>query len=128
MPRPLRVLYLYAEADAPLRRALEEQLAVFRRSGQLAEWGADWLLAGDQVLPELTRQIQEADVLVPIVSAALFSSDRDYQLLLLALRRHDDEGTPLVPIGAVASLALGRAEGPAARSIRSPQSQCRVPP
>ena len=80
MSKPVRVLYIYAEADAPLRRALEEQLAVFRRQGQIEEWGADWLLAGAAIQPEVARMLDWEGIAAFVAhweSLPLFATERD---------------------------------------------------
>lgn len=95
---PVRVLYIYASADAPLREALQAHLAVLTRRGEIEGWGVDWLLAGEQVQAEVARRLAAADLLVPLVSPDLFASDREHALLEQALRRHREHGTPLAPV------------------------------
>lgn len=95
---PARVFYIHAPADDAFLGALEVHLAVLARQGRIEGWHAGLLTPGAEIGRQIEEHIQSAQVVLLLVSPDLFASDRDYALLLRALRRHDDQAIHLVPV------------------------------
>lgn len=104
--RPVQVMYLYAAADSEDRDSLEKHLWGLRWQRLVQTWDASRLLAGSET-QEATQHLREAEVVLVLTSANLFSDPQAMQLLDRALatpelviiavqvRMVDLESTPL---------------------------------
>ena len=96
---PVNVFFCYAPEDEELRAELETHLALLRRQGFVRSWSARVIGAGEEWRGAIDRRLDEADLILLLVSADFLASDYLYDVELgRALERHRAERTRLVSI------------------------------
>jgi hypothetical protein len=96
---PVNVFFCYAPQDEELRRELETHLALLKRQGFVRSWSARMIGAGEEWRGAIDRHLEEADVILLLVSADFLASDYLYDVeLRRALERHRTERTKVVSI------------------------------
>lgn len=73
--RPVRVFYSYAEQDEGYQKALETHLALMQRHGLIKPWHRRNIKAGSGLGEEVDRNLDQADLVLLLVSADFFASD-----------------------------------------------------
>ncbi len=97
--RPTRLFVIYSRADDRYLNALRTQLAPLRTEGLLADWCDRMMEPGSEVDVELQRHLDEAELIVVLVSADLFASN--YCSLVeipRAIERHESGEARVMPI------------------------------
>ncbi len=94
----LKVFLMYAPEDEAVKTALDTQLNPIKRTEFIETWDESQLLAGAEKDQEITQRIQEADIILPLITANFFGSDQIDQQLQLALRRHEAKETVVIPL------------------------------
>ncbi|PWC47895.1 toll/interleukin-1 receptor domain-containing protein [Azospirillum melinis] len=69
----------YSHKDEALRQELEVQLSMLRRQGLIEVWNDRRILAGDAVDGTISRHLEEADVVLLLVSADFLASNYCYE-------------------------------------------------
>jgi TIR domain-containing protein len=96
---PVNVFFCYAPQDEELRGELETHLALLRRQGFVRSWSARRIGAGEEWRGAIDQHLEEADLILLLVSADFLASDYLYDVeLRRALERHRTERTKLVSI------------------------------
>lgn len=97
--QPPLVFIIYAREDEPFRAELKKQLLPMERSGMLRVWTDRELIAGDHWEPEIKRQLQNADLILMLVSSDYFDSDYIHAVELReAIERHERGEARVVPV------------------------------
>jgi TIR domain len=76
---PVRVFYSYSHADARMLERLRKHLAILRRHGLISEWHDRDIEAGAEWRDEIARELDEADLILLLVSADFLASDFCYE-------------------------------------------------
>lgn len=97
-PQPLRVFVSYAPEDDRYRRALEKHLAALQKSGAVEVWSAQRIEGGEEVRPATRRALDQADVVLALVSADFVSSSAWEEELGPALAKHRAGEARVVPV------------------------------
>lgn len=71
MPQP-SIFIVYASEDEPYRNKLEDHLGVLQRRGYISVFKR--LLAGDNITKTLEKNLQEADIIMPLISIDFLNS------------------------------------------------------
>lgn len=96
---PVNVFFCYAPQDEDLRGELETHLSLLKRQGFVRSWSARVIGAGEEWRGAIDRHLEEADMILLLVSAAFLASDYLYDVeLRRALERHRTERTMLISI------------------------------
>lgn len=95
----LKVFLMYAPEDEAVKTALDLQLNPIKLTEFIETWDESQLLPGAEKELEIARRIEAADIILPLITANFFGSDRifDHQLQL-ALRRHEAKETVVIPL------------------------------
>jgi hypothetical protein len=94
---PLRVLIDYASGDAELLKRLEAHLAILKRRGLISIWHVGLLGAGEDAVEAARKHIEEAQILLFLLSPEFLASDTHDEHVARALERKRS-GATIVPI------------------------------
>jgi len=93
------VFIIYAREDERFRAELKKQLLPMERSGQLRVWTDRELIAGEHWEPAIKKQLQNADLILMLISSDYFDSDYIHAVELReALERHRLGEARVVPV------------------------------
>lgn len=94
-----QVFFSYSHADEDLRDQLQKHLAVLKREGLISTWHDRRILAGDDLDGTIQRSLEEADVVLLLVSPDFLASGYCYEVeFQRALERHNQGLTRVIPI------------------------------
>ena len=98
-PHPLRLFYSYSHKDEEIRKKLEEHLALLKRQGVIADWHNRMIGAGEDLKGECDKYIEEAQVILLLVSSSFLASDYCWDVeTKRAVERHDLGEAKAIPI------------------------------
>lgn len=96
----IRVYILYSPKDFALKDELEKHLVTLRHSG-LIDITSDQITTGD-IVAQQSRLLDEAHIVLPLISANFFGDEAFYQSIETALQsavaRQEKGGTTVIPI------------------------------
>ncbi|WP_437760199.1 TIR domain-containing protein [Sorangium sp. So ce1389] len=96
---PVRLFFSYSHRDEALRDELETHLALLKREGLLQTWHDRRIGAGDEWAGQIDRNLDEADVILLLVSADFLASDYCFDKeMKRALARHDAGQARVIPV------------------------------
>lgn len=96
---PANIFFCYAPQDEELRSELEKHLSLLKRKGVVRSWSARVIGAGEEWRGAIDRHLEEADVILLLVSADFLASDYLFDVeLRRALERHRTERTKVISI------------------------------
>jgi replicative DNA helicase len=99
MDDPIRLFYSYSHKDEELRNALETHLSILKRQGATVEWHDRRILASETWEDEIDSHIDNADIVLLLISPDFIASDYCYgRELARALERHEAGKNRVVPI------------------------------
>jgi len=94
-----RLFFSYSHKDEALRNQLETHLALLKRQGVISTWNDRCLIAGDSLDSEVMRELEEADVILLLVSADYLASEYCYGIeMKRALERNATKEARVIPI------------------------------
>lgn len=97
--RPLEIFVSYSVADEQYVTQLLNHLSSFRRKGLIRPWNQRQIRPGDNRMTEVSSHLEEADIILAIVSSDFLSSDYFHDVeLKRALVRHSTGEARLLPI------------------------------
>lgn len=96
---PTRVFFCYAREDTELRIRLEGHLSLLVRNGVIATWHEEQLLPGQHRESVVATEIQQADIVLLLISAAFLQCNDCYSVMMSrALERHAKGEALAIPI------------------------------
>ena len=96
---PPRVFISYAHEDRAWCERLQQHLGGLSHRGRLAVWADDQIMAGDEWDPVIRRELDEAAIIVLIVTPAFLGSAFCQTVeLTRAMERHGEGSVGVVPI------------------------------
>lgn len=101
MAKPVRVFISYSHKDDELRDRLRAHLSQLERDGLVEAWDDRAIPAGDQWADEIDQRLEQADVILLLVSADFIRSDYCYRKeMMRALERHaaKDDRAIVIPV------------------------------
>lgn len=99
MPKPIKLFYSYAREDEPLRKALETHLATLKQQGLIEGWHDRQVSAGAERQKEIDKHLEEADVILLLVSADFINSEDCFDFeMKRALERHEAGSACVIPV------------------------------
>jgi len=99
--RAVKVFLSYAATskDDVLRVELVKHLATLEQEGIITGWSSQEILAGEEINQEVQRRLEEADIILLLVSADLIASgDLWEKQINKALSRHESGVAQVIPI------------------------------
>src|SRR5688572_15795224 len=94
-----KVFISYAHEDAKVLERLHKHLAVLRRDGKISEWFDREILVGGVLDREITKNLDNSDIFLPIVSPDFLASNYCYEKeMTRAIERHEAGDMRIVPI------------------------------
>lgn len=94
-----RVFISYSHIDEALRDELEVHLSMLKRQGLVDVWHDRRLLAGDQLDWTISKELDEADVILLLISPNFLASDYCYKIEKgRALKRHQEGTARLISV------------------------------
>ncbi|WP_437311456.1 TIR domain-containing protein [Sorangium sp. So ce388] len=96
---PIRLFFSYSHRDEALRDELETHLALLKREGLLQSWHDRRIGAGDEWASQIDTNLDEAEVILLLVSADFLASDYCFDKeMKRALARHDAGQARVIPV------------------------------
>ncbi|WP_438030273.1 TIR domain-containing protein [Sorangium sp. So ce233] len=96
---PILLFFSYSHKDEALRDELEIHLALLKRKGLLQSWHDRRIGAGDAWAGQIDRNLDEAEVILLLVSADFLASDYCFDKeMKRALARHDAGQAHVIPV------------------------------
>lgn len=93
------LFFSYSHRDEDLRDELEIHLAMLKRQGLIRAWHDRRIPAGGDVHEEISEHLEEADVMLILVSPYFLASDYCYNVeMRRALERHEAGEARVIPI------------------------------
>ncbi|WP_437538329.1 TIR domain-containing protein [Sorangium sp. So ce726] len=97
--KPIHLFFSYSHEDEALRDELETHLALLKREGLLKSWHDRRIGAGTAWAGEIDKNLNEADVILLLVSADFLASDYCFDKeMKRALERHDAGQARVLPV------------------------------
>ncbi|UST92749.1 toll/interleukin-1 receptor domain-containing protein [Pseudomonas siliginis] len=94
-----KVFFSYSHLDEEHRNQLEAHLASLRHEGKIESWHDRRLLAGSDFGSEIDQQINDADIILLLVSANFLNSRYCYSIEMgRALERHHAKEARVIPV------------------------------
>jgi replicative DNA helicase len=99
MDEPIQLFYSYSHKDEELRNTLETHLSGLKRQGVTVDWHDRRILASQNWEAEIDSHIDNADIILLLISPDFIASDYCYgRELARALERHEANEAKVVPI------------------------------
>jgi hypothetical protein len=94
-----RVFIIYSHEDETLRSQLETHLKLLHRQGLISTWHDRKISAGEEWKGKIDENLQAANIILLMVSAAFIASDYCYDLeMKRALERHHSQMARVIPV------------------------------
>lgn len=97
--KPVIVFYSYSHKDEPFKEQLETHLALLRRKELIKVWHDRRIIPGQDWEATIDRQLDEADIILLLVSPDFMASDYCYgKELIRAMEKHERNESIVIPI------------------------------
>lgn len=96
--KPVKLFFCYAPEDESLRKELEKHLTLLERQGYIAEWSGQAVGAGEAWRVEIERRMNEAQVILLLVSADFIASDHLFEVELPRALQRRREGAHVLGV------------------------------
>ena len=98
-PQPAPMLLSYSHTDEGLLNDLKKHLAILKRQGVITTWHDRDITAGDEWAGAISRQMEEADVILLLISPDFIASDYCWDVeMKRAMERHDAGEALVIPV------------------------------
>lgn len=97
-PRPIRIFISYSRQDEVLRDQLEINLSVLRRRGEIEVWHDQMISVGENRQEALKRSLEQAELILLLVSPDYLASRSTYKEMETALRFQQEGRARVIPI------------------------------
>lgn len=95
----IKLFFSYSHKDEQLRDELEIHLAMLKRQKVLSAWHDRRIGAGADIDSTVSQHLEEADVILLLVSPYFLASDYCYDVeMRRALERHEDGSATVIPV------------------------------
>jgi TIR domain len=96
---PLRLFCVYSHKDRNVRDRLEVHLTLLKRNHVISVWRDMLIVAGQEWRREISKNLEQADIILLLVSADMLASDFVYDVeLARALERHETGAACVIPV------------------------------
>ncbi|MEO1394933.1 MAG: toll/interleukin-1 receptor domain-containing protein [Cyanobacteria bacterium J06634_5] len=95
----LRLFYSYSHKDEILRDQLDTHLKILERQGLIQSWHDRRILGGEDWAQEIDTNLQQADIVLLLISADFIASDYCYNIEMeQAMERHQAGKAKVIPV------------------------------
>ncbi|MEM9090642.1 MAG: COR domain-containing protein [Cyanobacteria bacterium P01_F01_bin.53] len=95
----LRLFYSYSHKDEVLRDQLDTHLKILERQGLIQSWHDRRILGGEDWAKEIDTNLQQADIVLLLISADFIASDYCYNIeMQQAMERHHAGKAKVIPV------------------------------
>jgi hypothetical protein len=96
---PISLFYSYSHEDEPLRDQLAKHLSLLKRQGVIAAWHDRMIGAGDEWKGEIDKNLEEAQVILLLISPSFLASDYCYDIeMKRAIERNEAGAARVIPV------------------------------
>lgn len=93
------IFFAYAQADEPLRNALEKHLSILKRQGFIMSWHDQKILPSQEWEQETLLHLHKAHLILLLVSSDFLASDYSYGIeFKKAMERHRRGEATVIPV------------------------------
>lgn len=96
--QPISLFSVYAPEDAALYQQLEKHLSSLKRQRVISMRSLDTIAAGADRDGEIERYLEEAQIILILISADFINSTNCYDIMTRVLQRHREDHNYVVPI------------------------------
>jgi hypothetical protein len=94
-----KLFFSYSHRDSELRDELEIHLAALKREGVIETWHDRRIGAGKEFDNEISQHLEEADIILLLVSPYFIASDYCYEIeMKRAMQRHENGEARVMPV------------------------------
>ncbi|MEI7728057.1 MAG: COR domain-containing protein [Verrucomicrobiota bacterium] len=94
-----KLFYSYSHKDETLRDKLETHLKLLKREGKISDWHDRRITAGTEWAKQIDDHLNQADIILLLVSADFIASDYCYDLeMKRAMERHEKKEAVVIPV------------------------------
>lgn len=94
-----KLFFSYSHLDEPLREELEIHLSALKRQGVIETWHDRRIGAGEEFCSAISKNLEEADIILLLVSPYFIASDYCYDIeVTRALERHKAGEARVIPV------------------------------
>ena len=96
---PITIFYSYSHRDEAFKEQLENHLALLRRKSLIKTWHDRRIIPGQEWETAIENHLDEADIVLLLVSADFIASDYCYgREVLRAMERHERNEAKVIPV------------------------------
>lgn len=97
--RVTKLFFSYSHADEDLRDTLEKHLSALKHQGLIETWHDRRILLGDELDNEIADNLEQADVILLLISADFIASRYCYSVeMKRAIERHETGKARVIPV------------------------------
>ena len=94
-----KVFISYCHKDENYKNQLETHLKILQRQNIISPWNDRRIIVGENWEPEIDRNLDEADIIILLISADFVASNYCYDIeLRRAIERHDKNDAIVIPV------------------------------
>lgn len=94
-----KIFFSYSHADEELADMLQKHLAAMKNNGLITTWHDRCIRAGDEFGGEIDRNLNDADVILLLVSSDFIASRYCYEIeMARAIERHEAREARVIPV------------------------------
>ena len=94
----MKLFYSYSHEDEEFREGLEKHLSVLKQNGHIEDWHDRKILPGQDFRREIDQNLEDADIVVLLISSDFLSSPACQEEMRDALNLRKRKGVTVVPI------------------------------
>lgn len=95
----VKVFISYSHKDETFKESLNEHLSMLKRNELISEWHDRQIIAGDNWKGQISKNLEEAQLILFLVSSSFLSSEYCFDIeFKRALEKHHEGSAQLIPI------------------------------
>lgn len=95
----IKIFFSYSHKDENLRNEFDKHLSILKRAGDISVWHDRCIQPGSNIDQEITRSLQEADIILLLISSDFLDSDYCYDKeMKYALEKHAKGEVIVIPV------------------------------
>jgi len=98
LSKAIEIFLAYAHEDEKLRNELEKRLVTLQRQGLITAWHDSHIIAGSDRKQEIKKHLNNAGIILLLVSPDYIASDECYEIEKRAMERHNAGEARVIPI------------------------------
>src|SRR2546421_6476122 len=95
---PIKIFLSYDDKDESLKDNLTKHLSILKNQGHITIWNHSNIQAGEETTQAGNKNLNEADIILLLMSSDFIASDYYDTEMKEALKRHETENTRVIPI------------------------------